>query len=134
MGWQAVHATLYKPNGKIDIKAEIGRYYNEPTSWYEEINYKVLKASVINNICYAAIEKTNKVLHKKVVYAIVFVIHIDNNEYYNFAFKELGEFTNPHYYDCPISILKLLSPTNNELSLKWRELCRERFESKRQRR
>ena len=36
----------------------------------------------------------------------------------------------PCYYDCPKSILDLLSPTNNEYANNWRAKCREQIAKK----
>ena len=40
-----------------------------------------------------------------------------------FGYKEMTETSHPFYYDCPKSILKLLSPTTNEEALEWRNGC-----------
>lgn len=44
----------------------------------------------------------------------------------NFSYKDMDETMIPCYYDCPESILKLLSDTNNENALEYRRLCREK--------
>jgi hypothetical protein len=47
-----------------------------------------------------------------------------------FLYSEQQEDHVPCYYDCPEAILKLLSPTDNEWSLKWRNKCRENAKKK----
>ena len=36
----------------------------------------------------------------------------------------------PYHYECPKSILKLLTPTDNELANEWREKCYEYHKQK----
>ena len=52
------------------------------------------------------------------------------NDYFNFSYKDMTEFMGPCYYDCPIGILKSLSPTNDEYALSWREKCKEHYTHK----
>lgn len=47
--------------------------------------------------------------------------------YYNFSYKNMHENEHPYFYDCPKSILDLLTPTENEAANRWRELCHERL-------
>ena len=44
-------------------------------------------------------------------------------DYYNFAYKPMDETMGPYCYDCPVSILKLLSDTDNDYALAWRQKC-----------
>lgn len=41
-----------------------------------------------------------------------------------FAYKDMDETCGPCAYDCPESILKLLSPTDSQWANEWREKCR----------
>lgn len=39
------------------------------------------------------------------------------------SYKNIKETEYPLYFDCPLSILGLLSPTDNETANKWRQMC-----------
>ena len=53
---------------------------------------------------------------------------LENNN--NFGLKYLDETCGPYAFDCPESILNLLTPTDNEYANNWRKQCRERINSK----
>jgi len=131
MGWTSYRATHYKPNGTVDKKAECDAYFMEGLN---RGHFEVLKSVMKGNTYYAAIQ--DKVRHIEndiyepiengTVWAAVFLVSIDNKDYYNFAYKDMDETCGPCCYDCPSSILKLLSPTENEYALQWRQKCIEK--------
>lgn len=141
MGWTSYHATYYK-KGKIDRKAECDAY------WLEGLNrghFNVLKSSMVGNVYYAAIEPLKKYAGKdkegndvyedlekneRKIFAVVFFTSTDMKDYFNFSYKDIHESCGPFAYDCPLSILKLLSPTNDEWALEWRRKCYEKHEKK----
>lgn len=129
MGWTSQHATYYK-NGKVDRVAEVRAYFEEGIN--ASMNYRVLKASLVGGIVYAAVERPTEDGTK--VFAATFITSVDHDSYYNFSYKELDETAGPCYCDCPASILKLLTPTTCEFALKWREECWRQIELKRQKR
>lgn len=45
----------------------------------------------------------------------------------NFFYKTMDETEGPYNYDCPERILDLLTPTDNEFAVQWRQKCRERI-------
>ena len=47
-----------------------------------------------------------------------------------FYYKDMDESSGPYAYDCPKSILDLLSPTTNEFALNWRRKCYANIERK----
>lgn len=110
MGWTEYRATHYK-NGKIDRKAECDSYFSE--------NYEVLRSTVKSSVYYAAIK--NKKTEN--VFAMVMLTSVNGMW---FAYKDMDEGMEPYYYDCPESILKLLSDTDDKGSLEWRRKCREK--------
>ena len=57
---------------------------------------------------------------------------VDNNEYHNLGFKDMTEDMGVYLYDCPKSILDILSETDDELSLEWRKACYEQLEAKKE--
>ena len=121
MGWTEYHATHYK-NGKVDRKAEIDAMWNDDISG----KFTVLKSSMRGSTYYGAIKQNNT----EEVFAVVFLTSTDMKNYFNFSYKDMDETYGPYQYDCPKGILDLLTPTNNEVALKWRETCRERLKAK----
>lgn len=120
MGWDSRNATRYKSNGKIDIIAEVSKQLN----WESETHiYSVLKSCAIGSKVYLAVEKFSKQDNKKDVFAVVALTHIDMKDYFNFSEKIMDETVGPNYYECPKSILKLLTPIDSEWANEWRKKC-----------
>ena len=116
MGWTGYQATKYK-NGQIDRKAECDALFE---------NGNVLKSAMVGSIYYAAVRyKDNK------IGAVVIRTSVDKGEFY---YKDMDETMNPYYYDCPASILKLLTPTDSEYALEWRKTCAEKQEQNKKKR
>ena len=129
MGWTSYHATHYK-NGKVDRKAECDAYFTEGLN---EGFYRLEKSTMIGSVYYAAVtglkryngEKQEDVPeNEQHTFGVVFLTSVDSKNYYNFSYKDMDETCGPFCYDCPESILKLLSPTTSEFALKWRAGCR----------
>ncbi|MFR8621990.1 hypothetical protein [[Ruminococcus] torques] len=55
--------------------------------------------------------------------AVVVLTSVRNGRY--FGYKDMDESELPFYYNCPESILKLLTPTENADANEWRKRCRE---------
>ncbi|MBR1436187.1 MAG: hypothetical protein IJ584_13880 [Bacteroidales bacterium] len=89
-------------------------------------DYKVLKDALVGTTWYAAVQ--NKTTGE--VRALIVLIHIDRKDHCNFGVNWMNELDGPYYYDCPKSILDLLTPTDNTLALEWRRKCRERLKMK----
>ena len=115
MGWTWYYATEWK-NGKIDRKRECEKQFE-----YANSPYKVLKSSMVGATWYAAIQKDD------IVFAAVFSTSTNG---WDFGYKDMDETCGPYYYDCPLSILKLLTPTENNNANNWRELCKLNIEKK----
>ena len=114
MGWTTMHATHYK-NGTVDRKAEIDAIWNDDVSH----KFQVLKSAIKGTTYYGAIKQTET----NEVFAVIFLTSIDMSEYFNFSYKDMDETYGPYHCDCPKGILDLLTPTDNEYALKWRENC-----------
>ncbi len=136
MGWTWYQATHYK-KGKVDRKAECDDYFMKSNSKY----YVVEKSSMVGNVYYAAVraigtynykEKTVMAIPKEYqyVFAVVFLTSTNAKDVYNFGYKDMDETMLPYFYDCPVGILKLLTPTDNENSNEWRKRCMEAAERK----
>lgn len=122
MGWTFYNSYEYK-NGKIDRKAECDKLY----TWEDEKRKgRVLKSTMRGSVYYAAYEYTNKIENTKEVIGVVTLTSSDVRNDCNFGYKDMSENCGPGYYDCPLSILKLLTPTDNEYALEWRKKCYEK--------
>lgn len=120
MGWTSYNAEFYK-NGKVDRKAEMdNRWTQEESEKYPKL--RVLKSSMVGNIYYAAIEVSRG---RKIeeVFATTAITSTNMKDYYNFSYKDLDETMGGCNYDCPVGILNLLTPTDNEYALQWRAEC-----------
>lgn len=140
MGWTSYHATYYKPNGSIDRKAECDAYFLEGLN---AGHFRVLKSVMVGSVYYAAVQYLKRCTGKdgngeyiyedvqgEPVWAAVFLTQVDMKDYFNFSYKDMDESAGPCQYDCPLSILKLLSPTDSEWANEWREKCKRRAEQK----
>lgn len=127
MGWTTCHATHYKPNGNVDRKAEMDSLY----TWESE-NRKVsvLKSAMVGTTYYGAIQVKDTASGTTEVTAAVVLTNSGErgNWYFNFGYKSMEESSCPYYYDCPKSILDLLTEAPNEWAKQWREKCREKMQ------
>lgn len=120
MGWTSYHIDNTSSAAK---KREIDDLYtwSEDSANYGKINVRPLKSSMIGSVYYGAIERTDNT--GRTVTAAVVLTRIDNNDYFNFAYKTITEDMGPCYYSCPRSVLDLLTPTTSEYAQTWREKC-----------
>lgn len=121
MGWTSYQATHYKNNGTIDRKKELDY---ELFRFEHEGGHRLVKSSMVGATYYAAVKHP-----RGHVYGLVVLTQVDNRIGELF-YKDMSEDMLPGYYDCPVSILKLLSPTDNECALEWRAKCAEQAAAK----
>ena len=141
MGWTGIHAENYR-DGKVDRKAECDRL------WDDDPKFVVLESAMRGTVWYGAVKTLKKRVETKTengyereyvdipeseqeVFAAIVLTHVDNNDWFNFTYKEMDETCGPGNYDCPKKILKLLTPTENEHAIAWREKCSEKGNKKR---
>ena len=138
MGWTSYQATHYK-NGRIDRKAECDSIFNDNmVTWDDDRKiigkYEVLKSTMVGGTYYAAIKRTKFATEtepeQSLVFAIVCLTSTNMKDYHSFSYKDMDESMGPYYYDCPKSILDLLSPTDNESANQWRQACYENISKK----
>lgn len=135
MGWTSYNATHYNKNG-VDRKAECD-------SLFCGGNLEILKSRMVGSTYYAAVkvltkyngeDENGKAIYTPLkeeeqhVFAAVVLTSVVNEDYFNFSYKDMDETECPYQYDCPESILKLLTPTESEYANKWREECTKRIE------
>ena len=138
MGWTWYRATHYFKNGGIDRRAECDAYFMEGLN---RGHYEVLKSAMVGIVYYAAVKKLKKYAGKdekgdwiysdlppeeQKVFGAVFITSTCMKEYFNFGYKDMDETMGPGDCNCPKSIIALLSETDNEYALYWRQKCMQR--------
>lgn len=122
MGWTGIHAEHHKKDGTVDRKAELD---HELFGMEGDGGHKLLKSSMVGNTYYAAVKHPDG--H---VYGLVVLTSVDSSQWFDFHYKDMTENMGPFEAKCPASILKLLSPTEDENALDWRKRCREHTEAR----
>lgn len=124
MGWTGILDAEYK-NGKIDRRATCERIFSGWTSG-DKVT-KLLKSCMNGTTFYAAMQTDSP--NGCEVWALVVLTQTNGRE---FLYKEMDETEHPYNYNCPVSILDLLTPTMNESANAWRMECRKKHEEKKQ--
>lgn len=133
MGWTFYSPTHFCKDGQINRKRECDGYFLEGAN---QGFYDVLKSTMKGSVYYAAVKPLMRLkkdindnyikeaipICEQKVFGIVMLTAIDKTM---FGIKDMDETMGPCYYDCPNSILDLLSQTNNEYAINWRNQCRE---------
>lgn len=118
MGYTGIYHAVRKSNGSIDRRATLERDFS---AWENGDKKTVmLKSGMQGTTFYAAMETTGPAGRE--VWALVIPTRTDGD---CFLYKEMDETEGPCYYTCPVSILNLLTPTENEIANDWREKCRQ---------
>ena len=140
MGWTSYCAPTKYKNGRhiIDRKEECDKIFNQDMVTYDSNKvigkYEVLKSAMVGSTYYAAIKQTRFATETEeensIVFAVVCLTSTNLKEYYNFSYKDMDETCGPYQFDCHKSILDLLSPTDNEYALEWRNRCYEVLKEK----
>ena len=123
MGWDYQH--IEKPINRVELVMKDYTCENEVKI------YQPLKGVAVGKVVYLAVEETDKVTNKKEVFAVVAETKVCS-DYFNFGMKSNCETAGPCFYDCPASILDLLTPTSSEWANEWREKCRQNIQSKKE--
>lgn len=117
MGWDGI--LISEPHKTTAEKIECFKKY---------YNYDFEKVSIKNGVLYGAVKGVDRVTNKPIVWALVAIIKFSTRNFQTeMCCKLMDETEHPYYYDCPKSILDLLSNTDNEMALEWRAKCRERL-------
>lgn len=131
MGWTYQAARHYKPNGNVDRKAECDELF----TWAEgDKQVSVVKSAMVGSVYYAAVRVKNQRTRTQTTEAVVCLTASDRHSAYQFGYKSMGETWGPVEDECPASILRLLTPTEDKYALEWRERCRENLRRKKNRR
>ena len=115
MGWTFYHVD------NVDRLHEVRKM----CTWQDENRgAEVLDIALRGCVVYAAVHCWGP--DEDYINAVIFLTRNDTKEYHNFGYKPMTENMNPYYYDCPLRILNLLTPTTNPYALEWRKKCREK--------
>lgn len=117
MGWSFRHASEYKKNGQVDRKAECDKNY----TWSnDKMNVSVVKSVMVGSDYFAAIRCIEN--GKETIEAVMCLTKGPDRSdpYFNFGDKSIPHTDSDH---CPTSIIKLLSPSDDEREMKWRRDC-----------
>ena len=112
MGWLYYNSVNLKPNGQVDRKKEIDGGFSE--------GYTVIKSVMVGSVYYGAIRKDGT----GEVFGCVCLTSSDKKGGFNFGYKSMDETCGPYEKKCPLSILNLLTPTDDEWANEWRKQCR----------
>lgn len=142
MGWTSyrVEPTYNSKINKYTVnrKEECDKIFNQDMVTYgnNEVigKFEVLKSYMVGSTYYAAIKRTKFATETEAenvcIFAVIVLTSVDNKEWFNFSYKDMDETMGPYQYNCPKSILDLLSPTDNEYAIEWRKRCHEVLEEK----
>lgn len=86
-------------------------------------NLHVLKSMMRGTVYYAAVKHGND------IFGTVAKTYLDQGE---LIFDLISEDEGPYYTECPVSILKMLTPTENEYAKQWRDNCYEVIKRRKQ--
>lgn len=109
MNWKNKPAEFLLDNGHVDRTKEI-------TQLVQDTQHTVLKVISIGDTSYVAVKDEVT----KSITASIWKIAIQGNQ---FSYAMQDETENPKERACPLSILKILTPTTNEGAKSWRTHC-----------
>lgn len=116
MGWDGIY--ISEPHKTVSEKLSV--YFK----YHGFCENEVVKATIKNGVVYGAIRnlKTND------VWAMVSLLKFRKDGWQTeMLAKNMSEDMMPYYFDCPKSILDLLTKTDNEHSNEWRKRCYEQL-------
>lgn len=140
MGWTGYQANYKYDNGQINRKKECDSYFLEGLN---RGYYRIEKSVMHGSTYYAAItplrramkdengdvfkDELNRIVSEEIpknerkTFAVVIRTSVQGG---TFFYKPITEDMGPCYYDCPNTILDLLSPVDSEYANEWRMRCR----------
>jgi len=127
MGWMCTH----KPKGQ-----SVSDYFINDSGafrWSDDSpnTYKVLDSAFVNlSEFYAAVEAIDKKTGVRRVWAAIVLVSFEKGTWNNFCYKDMDESCGPCAKNCPKRILDLLTPTEYEYALNWREACYQKLKEK----
>ena len=121
MGWTETY--YYSKLTQKERRQELDKLF----TWENASSaYSIERSAIVGNTYYAAVRQENKETQAIDVWGVVCLMseRKDGCGYW-YGYKDMSEDMGPYYYDCPVAILDLLTPTDNEDANEWRDKCRE---------
>ena len=120
MGWISLHLSKGESAKAYLDNVYGGIIYDK--SGEPIIEHKILKSVLVNfREYYCALSIVDNRTGSKRVIAGVAKIEYNNKDYYDFSYKAMDETSGPFLYNCPESVFNLLTETDNEFAIEWRE-------------
>lgn len=114
-------------NFKKSSRAELKRFLEDINNQEnDKVSNKVIYQSVRSNVAYQAVEIITKLDNTRKVVACIIKFGFKGNEIF---YKTMDESMHPYYYEAPLKLITLLTPTENEHALEWRDKVLSRFVS-----
>ena len=88
--------------------------------WNDDKKFLVIKSSMVGTTYYAAVAELDQQQGVKQVFATTALTSYEDRE---FSYKEMNAHAIPACCDCPVGILKLLTPTDDQNANQWRKNC-----------
>jgi hypothetical protein len=90
---------------------------------------EVLKSALVGMRTYYAAVKITPLIGTPEVFAVVCLVRYNKRaaDGYIFGYKDMDETMGPCEAQCPQAILELLTPTESEYAVQWRERCKARL-------
>lgn len=109
--------------------SDVKQYLFDNLTWTspKQVN-RCLAISMKLNVAYAAVQTTDRASGESGIWcAILKMQYVRGETEFNWGYKDMDETVNPSERDCPARILDLLTPTDDEAAMRWRESCRKRL-------
>ncbi len=121
MGWLFLNPHPLSPKQYLDAQFT---YQPDPDRGRTQ-SLQVVKSTLRGTTYYAACELIDTGKAARTIAVICNVkINPAARDGLTLGYKDMSEDMGPYNYDCPASILDLLSPTDNAYALEWRQKCR----------
>lgn len=140
MGYTEYFATHFHKSGSVNRKAECDAYFLESLN---RGHYRIVKSAMKGSIYYGAVTPLKRAIkgpdgkpiedekgcyiyeeipeNEREIIGVVMLTYINKKD--RFGYKLISETCGPCYYDCPKSILDVLSPTDSAYAQEWRRKC-----------
>ena len=121
MGWMFLNPAPLTPKAYLDTQLT---YAPDPEKGRDR-GLSVLGSAMVSHVYYAACQ-AHAAAGPGEIFAVICLTKWNPRarDGLTMGYKDMTETMGPYNYDCPARILDLLSPTDNENALAWREKCR----------
>lgn len=140
MGWTEYSAKHFYSNGTVNRKAECDAYFVDSLN---RGHYEIVKSAMRGSVYYGAIKPLKRAIkgvggsvvkdangwvvyeeipeNEREVFGVVVLTYVNKKN--QFGYKVISESMGPFYYDCPKSVLDVLTATDSKDAQEWRRKC-----------